>query len=185
MVDKDRRSSRQVSNLTGKRCRGRTRCFDGDELAPLLARTEKVRAFGANAWTFSLDDRMSFIKGRLAYDAKGFKPISMNAPWKQQDFEATDTTGWYLLDYRVPPELRERDLYLHFPAVRGSLWLIVNGWQTSWRYVEHEPSAWGEPFALQNVSQHILEDGKMTIVLKVQAHDDAGGILAPIQLLAR
>ncbi len=184
MVEETRRSYRQVSNLTGEPFRGRIRCVDGDALAPLLSRTRKVFEFGADVWTFKLDDRLPFIEGRLAYDAKDFKPILLNAPWKQQGFDRPDTTGWYLLDFRVPPELRERDLYLHFPAVRGSLWLIVNGWETSWRYVEYDPDAWGEPFALQNVPQHILEDGKMTIVLKVQAHDGVAGILEPVELRA-
>jgi hypothetical protein len=145
----------------------------------LLAKTEKVHAFAPDGWTFRLDDW-----GDYKHDASAFRPIRLDSPWREQGFTEPDRIGWYRIEHRVPEALRKRELYLHVPRARGSAWLGVNGWATAWRHIGFDSERNDGPFTLHNLPAHIIEEGRMTIVLKVETHDAGAGILAPVHLPA-
>jgi hypothetical protein len=164
---------------SGRPFHGRYRCIEGESLVDLLAKTEKVHEFPIQGWGFRLDDW-----GDYKHEASAFRPIRIGSPWREQGFTGPDKIGWYRIEHRVPEALRQRELYLHVPRARGSVWLGVNGWATAWRHIGFDAGRDDGPFALHNLPQHIVEEGRMTIVLKVEAHDEGAGILAPIHLRA-
>ena len=169
--------------------RGRARCVDGEALAEYMAAAEKVHELPIEGWTFKLDDL-----GLPTADPATFKPIALDKTWDQQGLTSSDSVGWYRLELTLPAKLKGRQLDLYFPDVDGSVWLCGTtadrGMQTvAWRYVELEPQSLRQPFVLQASiawAGGLLRPGEpMVLVLKVQGLGRTGGILAPVQILAK
>lgn len=177
------------ANSAGHPARGRSAyCIDGEKLAAFLEKTESVFELPVTGWTFKLDDWAAQEDEPETFD----RPIAIGKRWDAQGFTGSDTTGWYRLEFKLPEELKGRKLHFYLPDVDGSVWLSSRSCprpQTmGWRYIEFDPQANRKPFVLTNPefsSFFFVPGDPATVVIKVQALDGAGGILAPIQVLAQ
>ena len=175
-------------NSAGRPARGRhVHCIDGDRLTEFLKTTEKVFELPVTGWTFKLDDWGADSDEPTTFS----KPIAIGTRWDQQGFTGPDAIGWYRLEFVLPEELKGRRLCFYFPDVDGSVWLSSRSCprpQTmSFRYIGFEPESNRKPFTLTRpdcASYFFVPGEPATMVIKVQAHNGAGGILAPIQVLA-
>ena len=167
---------------------GRNSCIEGSELAELLKKTEKVYELPVEGWTFKQDDWGSWNNDPKTFD----KPIAIGKTWDQQGFDKPDTIGLYRLEFRLPARLKGRKLHFYFPDVDGSIWVAGTSCPRpqgmAHRYIGLEPQANRKPFILTRPdlsSWWFIPGEPASIVIKVQAHNKAGGgILAPIQVLA-
>ena len=176
------------ANVAGHPARGRSSyCIDGEKLPAFLEKTETVFELPVTGWTFKLDDWGAQGDDPATFD----KPIAIGKTWDQQGFRDSDTTAWYRLEFKLPEDLKDRKLHFYLPDVDGSVWLSSRSCprpQTmAWRYIGLDPQANRKPFILTHPefsSFFFVPGDPATVVIKVQALDRPGGILAPIQVLA-
>ena len=166
---------------------GRNGVIEGEKLAELLARSQKVYELPAEGWTFKLDDWGSRTDEAATWD----RPIAIGKSWRDQGVTGADKVGFYRLEFMMPAELKGRKLHFYLPDVDGSAWLsslkCPRPQEMAHRYVGLEPEALRQPFVMTNAEfeSFFFEPGKPAlVVIKVMRHGPTGGIMAPIQVLA-
>ena len=166
---------------------GRNGVIEGEKLAELLARSQKVYELPTEGWTFKLDDWGSRTDEAATWD----RPIAIGKSWRDQGVTGADKVGFYRLEFMMPAELKGRKLHFYLPDVDGSAWLsslkCPRPQEMAHRYVGLEPEALRQPFVMTNAEfeSFFFEPGKPAlVVIKVMRHGPTGGIMAPIQVLA-
>ena len=184
---RDTTSPSKIMHTTNLPSQGRNNCIDGSKLPKLLEKTELVYELPVEGWMFKQDDWGSRNDDPKTFDM----PITIGKPWNQQRFDKPDTIGWYRLEFELPARLKGRKLHLYFPDVDGSVWLASMSCprpqNVAHRYIGLEPQSNRNPFILSGPtlsSYWFVPGDPATMVIKVQALNKAGGILAPIQVLA-
>ena len=163
--------------------KGRNGVIEGEKLADLLARSQKVYELPTEGWTFKLDDWGSRTDEPATWD----RPIAIGKSWRDQGVTGTDTVGFYRLEFTMPENLEGRKLHFYLPDVDGSIWLSSLTHDMAHRYVALEPDALRKPFVMTNpeFASFFWQPGKpAVVVIKVMRHGETGGIMAPIQIIA-
>lgn len=125
------------------------------------------------------------------HDRSGWKPITIDRHWESHGYEGLDGWGWYHAEVEIPAELRradaspEEDLYIHFTGADDYFELFVD---------EKQIGSGGDrelrqtAFELRKsfvVPREAIEDGRLSIAVRILDWQGAGGLFRPIYLSNR
>ncbi len=132
---------------------------------------------------FALDPKGIGEKQRwfaISFDDSKWKTLRVDEFWEKQGYPTYDGDGWYRIWFNVPAKLPSGEkVYLSFGRLDevGVIWL--NG-----KKVAEYPGPWNRRFEV-DVTKFILPGKKNLLVVKVFGGFGAGGLWAPIKLIAK
>ena len=114
-----------------------------------------------------------------AFNDGSWKYIMVDEFWENQGYQDYDGTGWYRILFTIPDTMAvDKRLFLSFGRMdqAGTIWL--NG-----RHVADYPGPWNSRFEVE-VTQFLRPDSDNLLTVKVFGGNGAGGLWAPIKLIA-
>jgi len=143
-------------------------------------------------WKFAADPKDVGVSQEwfgVGFDDKDWAAArhDLGKGWEGQGFAGYTGIGWYRQTLEIPAELGKRHLYLHFDAVDEEAWVYINGRPA----FEHTCAStglgtaqiWSMPFAF-DARAHLKPGADNAIAVRVSNVYGAGGIYAPVQLVA-
>ena len=130
---------------------------------------------------FTLDEReIGRQKAWFAadFDDSAWQIVRVDEFWERQGHPAYDGVAWYRLRFTPPADLPQGRLLLSFGAVDEEAAIYLNG-----RHAEDYPGPWNRRFEI-DVTGKIRPDQENLLVLRVFGGYGAGGLWAPIKLIA-
>lgn len=126
-------------------------------------------------WSFITDPmRNGHLKGFFEpmFDASAWRKINLGY-WEFQGVEDYDGIAWYRIKFRMPPEIRNNAVEIHFGGVDESAWVWLNGKYLGCHDLGEEGE--GKPFAL-DCSREIIWNGENVLAVRIGDTGNAGGL---------
>lgn len=95
-----------------------------------------------------------------------------------------DGIAWYAIRQNVPPDWRDREVYLRFGAVDESCWIYVNG-ELAGQHVYKNTNDWKTPFEIRIDELVDWDEERQTIVVRVEDTSGLGGVWRPVWLVSK
>ena len=120
--------------------------------------------------------------------------VRTDAPWEQQRYlkdeayrkmlEKYDGIAWYGQALVIPPEWKDKEVFLLFGAVDESAWVYLNGKFCGSRIFK-ERDDWKMPFTIRIDQAIDWSSSGQKLYVRVEDKAGLGGIWRPVMLVCR
>ena len=154
----------------------------------------KTVSLAGQKWTFKPDqqdegvDREWYQRGM---DRSDWKPIRIDQHWEAQGYESLDGWGWYFAEVSIPQELlgdsrsdKEKDssLFIQFTGADDYFELFVDGEKLGSGGDRELKQTAFELRKSFEIPSDAIQDGKLSIAVRILDWQGAGGLFRPIYL---